>query len=438
LSSPFLIRGRRRLLDDFFKVDELTIAHQQTDGTMSVDHRRLVFERGDSAAVLLMNLDTKCLVLIDQFRAPTVGKGQRNGWVVEAIAGMIGESETPIAAAIRETMEETGYELLPNDLRHITTFFSSPGGSSERIFLYYAQVREGHRRGKGGGVDGEDLKVLHISTSELLAQFRSGSIEDPKLVIGLTWLEEELRAHARQPLEPGTVRYCLKENRDFLIGYKTGPISSVKEVDIWVNSENEDMIMDRFVGNTISANIRYLGSVKDANGNVIEDTINDELLRAVGNDGSMHGQAGRVRVGTVFATSAGDLKNPPHRVRRVLHIATVTGVAAGRGFRAHTEDLARCTKNVLTKAHELNTRFSIARLFRRSDCKSILFPMFGAGDGNLGLEEVTPEIIGASVSFFKEVPESSVKEIYLLAFTSEHKAACDRVLEHHEDLERLP
>src|SRR5262249_9686611 len=50
------IRKRTRLFDDeFCKIDELMVSHQKLDGSMSADQRRLIFERGDSAAVLLFN-----------------------------------------------------------------------------------------------------------------------------------------------------------------------------------------------------------------------------------------------------------------------------------------------------------------------------------------------------------------------------------------------
>ena len=44
------VRGRRRLLDDFFKVDEAEVSFERADGSMTPPARRLVFERGDSVA----------------------------------------------------------------------------------------------------------------------------------------------------------------------------------------------------------------------------------------------------------------------------------------------------------------------------------------------------------------------------------------------------
>src|SRR5262249_61586507 len=44
------LRSHRRLLDDFFKVDEVEVSFERFDGSMTPPVRRLAFERGDSAA----------------------------------------------------------------------------------------------------------------------------------------------------------------------------------------------------------------------------------------------------------------------------------------------------------------------------------------------------------------------------------------------------
>jgi hypothetical protein len=47
----------------------------------------------------------------------------------------------------------------------ICKFFSSPGGTSERIFLYFSEVSEVDRVGEGGGVQGEDVRVVTASSA---------------------------------------------------------------------------------------------------------------------------------------------------------------------------------------------------------------------------------------------------------------------------------
>ena len=188
-----VIARQQRLFDDFFKIDELLVTHRQIDGTTSSVQRRLVFERGDLVAVLLFNRDRRAVVLVEQFKAPTLIARRRDdpattdGWLVEPLAGMIDTGEAPEAAAIRETLEETGYRIREPEL--IGRFFVSPGGTSERVFLYFAEVGDADRVGMGGGIDDEDIKVLEIGLEELFERLARGLIEDAKLAIGAYWLQ---------------------------------------------------------------------------------------------------------------------------------------------------------------------------------------------------------------------------------------------------------
>ena len=127
---------KRWLLDDVFKVEEAIIEHRKHDGSWSPPLRQLCFERGDSVAALLLNRDTDRRVMINQFRYPTLEKGP--GWLDEIVAGSLPASETPEACIVREVREETGYEV--ENLQQIATFYMSPGGTSERVLLYYGEV----------------------------------------------------------------------------------------------------------------------------------------------------------------------------------------------------------------------------------------------------------------------------------------------------------
>lgn len=197
MSGRAVIERERRAFDDFFKIDEFLVSHEQIDGTMSAGQRRLVFERGDAVAVLLLNVDMKSVVLVEQFRvAVLVGRRRddrstTDGWIIETVAGAIDANETPQAAAIRETFEETGYQI--REPRLISKFFTSPGGVSERVFLYFTEVTDTDRIGKGGGVDDEDIKVVQLAIDEMFDRLAHGSIEDPKLLIGAYWLQDHLK-----------------------------------------------------------------------------------------------------------------------------------------------------------------------------------------------------------------------------------------------------
>jgi ADP-ribose diphosphatase len=448
-----VIRRESRLFDDFFKVDELVVSHEQVDGSMSPDQKRLVFERGDAAAVLLLNLDTKCVVLVEQFKAPAlVGRRRDNpstmdGWILETVAGMVDSGETPEAAAIRETREETGYQIQHPKL--ISQFFSSPGGTSERVFLYFAEVRESDKVDKGGGVGDEDIKVVQLALDGLFDRLADGAIEDPKVLVAAHWLHDQVKSHddrqrlldafwersgastqaaggtvsrpapRREALPLSTVCYAIK-NKNLFIGYKTGSIDRIRDVGIWVNSENTDMMMDRFLGRSVSASIRYLGANKDENENVVEDTIEEALRSAVG-------QRAHVKIGTVLVTESGSLKTT-HNVGRIFHVASVEGVGAGRGVKADAEKLALCVDRLLKRVDEENNRLWNS-LLRRQALESILIPMFGAGDGGLPVQDVARRIIPPAIEYLQYANKPTLKEIYFLAFTTADRDACDELLE---------
>jgi nudix-type nucleoside diphosphatase (YffH/AdpP family) len=510
------IHGITRKFDCFFKVDEVDVSHQQRDGKMG-RQKRLVFERGDSVAILLLNLDTESVVLVNQFKVPAMVGRRRDdpatadGWITEAIAGMIDEGETPEQAVIRESREETGY-LIKNP-KLISKFFSSPGGTSERIFLYFAEVRNSDRIGKGGGVDDEDISILHVPLIELFERLEQGSIDDPKLAVGAYWLEDHLKSDAERlmeglkmtvddlfqraasgsindpklltaanwlqshlgsrgydtthspaqaaargpagsgatsgPLPYTTVSFAFKDRPDLIVGYKTGRLDNVRGANIWVNSENTNMLMDRFIGSSISARIRYLGANKDIEGNVIEDRIPEALRRAVG-------PRGHVTIGTVLMTESGNLK-ASHRVRRIFHVATVEA-SPDAALRGRADRLAQCVEAVLDRAELENKKtwkillrsiltpvlnglsgFFIGTICRAKapkfqaldDCDSILIPMFGAGQGNLKVEDVARTVISAAVEHLRNTRLPTVKKIYFLAYQSRDQLACETVFEQY-------
>ncbi len=198
MSGRAVIERQRRVFDDFFKIDEFLVAHEKIDGAMSAGQRRLVFERGDSIAVLLLNVEMQSVVLVEQFRvAALVGRRRddrstTDGWLTETVAGVVDANETPEAAAIRETFEETGYQIRQPQL--ISRFFPSPVGTSERVFLYFAEVTDANRIGRGGGVDDEDIKIVQLAIEQLFDRLADRSIEDPKLLIGAYWLQNRLKA----------------------------------------------------------------------------------------------------------------------------------------------------------------------------------------------------------------------------------------------------
>lgn len=130
------IESRKTLLTEFLSVEEVTLRFEKYSGQMSDTVRRLNLERGDSAAILLYDRAQDCVTLVEQFKWPTFENG--SGWILETVAGVVDDAESPEEAAMREAYEETGFAV--SIIERIATFYVSPGGSSERIHLFCGYV----------------------------------------------------------------------------------------------------------------------------------------------------------------------------------------------------------------------------------------------------------------------------------------------------------
>ncbi len=181
-----VVDSKKRIFKDFFWIEEAFVRYERFDGQMSESVRRLSFERGDAAAAVIEERETGDVLLVEQFRYPTFGKGP--GWLVETVAGIVEDGEDPEVTVRREVLEETGFQV--RDVELIATFYPSPGGSSERIFLYHVEVSASDRVAEGGGVgdEHEDIRLVRIVRNDLAEAITSQRFSDAKTIIGLQWL----------------------------------------------------------------------------------------------------------------------------------------------------------------------------------------------------------------------------------------------------------
>ena len=184
------IQSKKLVFDGFFKMYEAVIRYLRFDGQMSQPVRRLVFERGDAVAAIVWHRDRQKVILTNQFRYPAYEKGP--GWIYEVVAGMRDADEQPEEAMRREMIEEIGYQ--PSILTPIGTFYVSPGGTSERIMLYYAEIGNGDKIGAGGGLasEHEDIQLIELSPVELWEALNDNTLVDAKTIIGAMWLRRKL------------------------------------------------------------------------------------------------------------------------------------------------------------------------------------------------------------------------------------------------------
>jgi len=194
VNKNVVIRKRKSRPFGPFRLDEVDLQVRRRDGTRQ-RMKRVSFERGDSVAVLVHRIDTDSIVLARQFRYPVLANaGERSdGIIVELPAGVQDKGEAPRRTARREVAEELGYRLLT--LRRITTFFVSPGGTSERILLYYATAR-GRARSRGGGLadEGEDIEVVTVPVPKFIEMIKRNTVRDGKTLLAGYWFMQDRKS----------------------------------------------------------------------------------------------------------------------------------------------------------------------------------------------------------------------------------------------------
>ncbi|HTS66045.1 MAG TPA: NUDIX hydrolase [Candidatus Acidoferrales bacterium] len=155
-----------------FRVTEDRAADKKTGFKI----KRSVVRHAGSAVMMAVD-DRKRILLVRQYRLPA----ERYLW--ELPAGRLDPGETPLQAAKRELVEETGCRA--RKWTKLTTFFASPGYVQERMTVYLA---EGLTQGEATPMDDERIETGWFTANEVSGMIRSSKIQDAKTMVGfLLW-----------------------------------------------------------------------------------------------------------------------------------------------------------------------------------------------------------------------------------------------------------
>jgi hypothetical protein len=233
-------------------------------------------------------------------------------------------------------------------------------------------------------------------------------------------------------------------SRERHVGFITGSIHNIKDVDAWVNAENTQLEMGRTHEDSVSAMIRYYGARRNSAGYVVEDVIGDALL-------SRKGDFWSVEPGMVISTPPGQL-GPCNNVKAVLHVAALSG-EPGRGY-LPIRDHPGCVARALQEVDELNrngleqivsvpcsnpgNRFRWFGQRNRSSpleprripvtIKSVLIPLFGTRSANAYPQDVADRLFHAAVVYFELHPDTELESIYFLASTTDDQLICESAI----------
>ncbi|RVT44137.1 ADP-ribose diphosphatase [Rheinheimera sediminis] len=185
-SSDVKILDQNTVFQGFFRIDSYTVAHKLFNGGWSSEVKRELFERGHAVIVLPYDVKNDSLVLIEQFRIGAL-QNPNGPWLLEAIAGMIEQGETVEQVAQRESEEEAGLKL--TEFWPMLSYQSSPGGSTERIYLVLARLQHQVASGVYGlASEQEDIKVHSLPRLMAMQLLQQGKIDNAATVIALQWL----------------------------------------------------------------------------------------------------------------------------------------------------------------------------------------------------------------------------------------------------------
>lgn len=146
----------------------------------STGELEIIRHSGASAVVPLLDAlsdpDPR-VVLIRQFRHAA------DGDVLEIPAGRLDHGESPVTCAHRELEEETGYHA--SLMERLTTVFTTPGFTDERIHLFLASgLTSGQQRRERD----EFLTTVTRPMSQVMQMLEHGEIIDAKTAVALLFV----------------------------------------------------------------------------------------------------------------------------------------------------------------------------------------------------------------------------------------------------------
>jgi GDP-mannose pyrophosphatase NudK len=173
------------LSDNWYTLKKISYEYLKKDGTWQTQTRE-AYDRGNGAAILLYNRESKTIIFTRQFRMPTFINGNGDGMMIEACAGLL-DDDDPEECIKREAEEETGYKI--TDVRKIFEAYMSPGSVTEILHFFVAEYTKEMKQGHGGGMEHEqeEIEVLELPFEKAFQMINDGEIKDAKTIILLQY-----------------------------------------------------------------------------------------------------------------------------------------------------------------------------------------------------------------------------------------------------------
>ena len=185
-----LSHAKRVVYKGFFSVEEHDLSYRKFNNQQSSILTRSALISSDAVIVLPYDPVNDRILLIEQFRAGPYVKGDENPWVLEPIAGLIDEGETPESAGIREAQEEALLEIKRLEL--VARSYPSPGISTEFFHQYIGIVELLDKSDLIAGLssENEDIRSHIFEYEQFFEMIERGKVNvGPLILLGL-WLSK--------------------------------------------------------------------------------------------------------------------------------------------------------------------------------------------------------------------------------------------------------
>lgn len=142
--------------------------------------KREIVEHPGGVGVIPLTHDN-CIILVKQYRKAV------ERFLLEIPAGKLELNEEPRETGIRELKEETG--LVAEKMDYLLEFYTSPGFSNEKIYLFLAT---GLVEGESDLDVGEFIEKEKYHIDDLIKMVERGEIIDSKTIIGINLAKKYL------------------------------------------------------------------------------------------------------------------------------------------------------------------------------------------------------------------------------------------------------
>ena len=193
--------GVSRPWTGYFAIEEHRLRHRLFGGGWSQPISRTVMAVGDAVTVLPYDPARDLVLLIEQFRAPLLSRGDPCPWSIEAVAGRLDADTDAESCARREAREEAGLEL--GRIEQVAAYYTTPGFAAEQVTSFVGEADLGEAGGLHG-IEGEheDIRAFTATLDQALEGVETGEIGNAPAILSLLWLarnRQRLRAEWRRP-----------------------------------------------------------------------------------------------------------------------------------------------------------------------------------------------------------------------------------------------